>query len=232
MYEHLNKFFTSIEKTDERVIAGIDEAGRGPVVGPMVYAIFVLPVNTLTQYRDSKLLTPAAREAHFSKMKNYAYIAIDPVYITSHMKGRTKNLNCIAKETVVNLLKELKDKCSNVEKVIIDGLGNNEAYKSYLESYFDFNFLIENNADANYQIVSGASIVAKVTRDEFVKPYNCGSGYPSDPNTKKWLLKNKNEFLGFPSFVRHSWKTVSKLLGEPEKKPLEKKLSRFYISPP
>lgn len=231
MLEELNQFFSNIPPIKSKVIAGIDEAGRGPVVGPMVYAIYVMEVSEHSNYKDSKQLTPKQRESFFQNMKNYSWIAVSPVYITSHMDGDSKNLNTIAKETVLHLLRELKNKCSQVEAVYIDGLGDNEAYKRYLENFFDFKFIIEDKADTRYQVVSGASIVAKVTRDSFVSNYSCGSGYPSDPKTKSWLRQNMDPFYGFPETVRHSWQTVKTLLGEKKSRRLSNSLSCFYTGP-
>ena len=235
MLEELNKFYSNIEKTKNPVIAGIDEAGRGPVIGPMVYGLYVMDINAVTNFKDSKKLTENQRNNFFKEIKNYAYISLNPIYITTHMNSESKNLNQIAKETVVFLLKELKNKCSNVQTVYIDGLGDNIAYKDYLEKYFDFKFVIENKADSKYQAVSAASIVAKVTRDSFIKEinskisqYNIGSGYPSDPNTKIWLQKHTDLFLGFPDYVRHSWQTVKNILGEKKSKKLS---NGFFLGP-
>lgn len=227
--EHLNEFYSCIENTKIPIIAGIDEAGRGPVIGPMVYGLYIAPLSEKTNYKDSKLLTPESRELFFRKMnKNYSYCKIDPVYITTHMESKTKNLNQIAKEAVIRLLKDLASKCSNVKTVYIDGLGNNEKYKTELQKHFNFNFIIENKADSKYQVVSGASIVAKVTRDRCVEGFGCGSGYPSDPYTKAWLLGQKDRAFQFPCFVRHSWATIKNIFHQKKSKRLGGSLAGFY----
>lgn len=227
----LNKFYSCIEETDECIIAGIDEAGRGPVVGPMVYGLYVGREDDLTSYKDSKMLSPESRMRFFKSMKRYAYAQIDPIYITSHMEAGSMTLNEIAKEAVVTLLTELVTKCKNIKTVYIDGLGNNEEYKRTLMRHFDLNYVIENKADSKYQVVSGASIVAKVTRDSCVSGLNCGSGYPSDPITKEWLRRNKRGFLlGFPECVRHSWKTVKIFFPSKKARKLEKGLSGFFAN--
>lgn len=230
MLDHLNQLFSCIMETNEPVIAGIDEAGRGPAIGPMVYGLYVAKEDEKTFYKDSKLLSPAQRENFFKNMRNYAYIKLNPIYITSYMESGVKNLNEIAKDAVIALLNNLKSKCSNVKRVYIDGLGNNVEYKNTLLKHFNYDFVIENKADSKYQVVSGASIVAKVTRDEEISKFNCGSGYPSDPNTQKWLKDNFNEFFGFSSFVRHSWSTVKTMLPTKKSRKLEKSLSGFYTN--
>lgn len=79
---------------------------------------------------------------------------------------------------------------------------------------------MEPKADSLYPIVSAASICAKVTRDQFVQNWQWtetdldlskefGSGYPSDPNTVRWMNENEDGFFGFPSIMRFSWKTIS-----------------------
>lgn len=230
MFEYLNKLHSVIEKSDKPKIIGIDEAGRGPVVGPMVYAVYVADINQKSDFKDSKMLTPKSRDDFFQRMSNYAYIVIDPVYITTHMEAKSKNLNMIAMESVLYLLKEVEKKCTNVKCVYIDGLGDNSYYKKFLQKYFAFDFIIENKADEKYQPVSAASIVAKVTRDSIISKIGCGSGYPGDPVTKKWLLSKIDNFLGFPNCVRHSWKTVKNLLSKKKSKKFSGNLSLFYIN--
>lgn len=234
MLDDLNELYSAIEPTSSPVIVGIDEAGRGPVIGPMVYGMYVGNPLEATSYKDSKLLAARSREKLFGSMRNFAYYKVHPAYITSHMQASSKNLNEIAKEAVVALLSELKLRCRNVKAVYIDGLGNNEEYKRFLQKYFGYNFIIENKADSKYQVVSGASIVAKVVRDEAIggcDNADYGSGYPSDPRTKKWLEANKHSFRGFPEYVRHSWQTVKDILGEKRDRKLENELGGFFTGP-
>jgi ribonuclease H2 subunit A len=94
----------------------------------------------------------------------------------------------------------------------------------------ELEIIVESKADDTYPVVSAASICAKVTRDkvleewqfkekkEFSNDYGCG--YPSDPKTKQWLRDNLDPVFGFPSLVRFSWKTSSKIL-EDEKMNVE-----------
>lgn len=229
-----------IHYTDKPVIVGIDEAGRGPVIGPLVYGLYITSPSEVTAFKDSKLLTPKQRESFFNQIQakassdstiGFGYYRIDPSYITTQMEMRTKTLNEISREAVVKLLTVVKERCRNVQTVYIDGLGNNSEYKAYLGRIFNFNFVIENKADSKYQVVSGASIVAKVTRDHCIEGYNCGSGYPADPITKEWLKNNLKPFVGYPDFVRHSWATVKEILGKKKSQRLNNKLDGFYTGP-
>ncbi|ORD98452.1 YNH2 [Hepatospora eriocheir] len=228
-----NQFISTIEdEITKEVVVGIDEAGRGPAIGPMVYAACIYDPDDKTKYYDSKACTPVQRTKLAEKClkNNFAvYKSISPVYITSNMERNVKNLNEISREAVVEILQEVKKKCKNVKMVYIDGLGDNVKYKTYLKKFFDYNFTIENKADSLYNCVSAASILAKVKRDEFFVGKNIGSGYPSDPNTKNWLRKNKDAILGFPNFVRHSWSTIKNLLPQRKSTSLKGKLKGFYF---
>ena len=78
---------------------------------------------------------------------------------------------------------------------------------------------MEPKADAKYECVSAASIVAKVTRDKHIEiiekeDKDCGSGYPSDPKTREWLKDNYDNIFGFGREVRFSWKTVETMFKE------------------
>ena len=84
---------------------------------------------------------------------------------------------------------------------------------------------VTSKADSLFPVVSAASIVAKVTRDDEVDNWkfnenlekddrDFGSGYPADPNTKKWLTKNFDRVFGLPDMCRFSWGTVKNLMEE------------------
>lgn len=231
MLDKLNKLHSCIQPTSEPVIVGIDEAGRGPVIGPMVYAVYVAPVDEHSSYRDSKELSPMRREAFFKDMKNYAYCEIHPAYITSYRRCGAKNLNEISREAVILLLQDVVSKCSNIRTVYIDGLGNNRDYEQKLLKHFKLNYVIENAADATYQVVSGASIVAKVIRDKAVAGLNCGSGYPGDPITKRWLKLNLGKDGSYPDFIRYTWATIKKMMPTRRSRELGGKLSGFWCGP-
>ena len=92
------EIISNIKETTEEIIVGIDEAGRGPVIGPMVYAAYVMHTNErrIRQFIDSKQLTPNTRKNYYATMMNFAYIVIEPIYITTHMNNHIKKFksNC------------------------------------------------------------------------------------------------------------------------------------------
>ncbi|ADM11202.1 ribonuclease HII [Encephalitozoon intestinalis ATCC 50506] len=236
--EGKNIFFSSLEEISEEVVVGIDEAGRGPVIGYMVYGALISSRTTLenTGFRDSKVLTSGQRHDFFKMIKErgfgYVYHCTHPDYITEMMQVKSTSLNEISLISVLKILEEIKAKCKKVDTVYVDALGDCEKYKARLEEAYPYKFVIEEKADSKFQIVSGASIVAKVQRDILISQFgsNLGSGYPSDPDTIKWLKRNANAVFGFPPGVRYSWATVKRILGERRSKPLKGDLEGFYLN--
>ncbi|KAM3719457.1 Ribonuclease H2 subunit [Dirofilaria immitis] len=217
---------------------GIDEAGRGPVLGPMVYACAVTLVNNENMLveigvDDSKVLTEAKREEIFKKMKEgsvsklfgYACRLVSAQMISASMLRRTKcSLNKLSHDCAIELLKSAIDNNVNVAEVYIDTVGPKAPYQAMLRKKFPgIQITVLEKADAKYPIVGAASIVAKVRRDRALRnwafperiniPLNgYGSGYPGDPNTKNFLLEVIDQVFGYPNLVRFSWKTAENLL--------------------
>jgi len=205
------------------VILGIDEAGRGPVIGPMVItgvSIDEKGVGKLKSLgvKDSKLLSPKQRENMFDKIinivKKYKSIIIQPEEIDSALMSESLNLNwleAIKSTEIINFL--------NPEKAIIDCPSNNiTAYKNFLKKHLKnkTELIVEHKADFKYAVVSAASIIAKVTRDNEIKKIQkkikepIGSGYPSDPITITFLEKNYNNYQGIFRKEWASWKNINK----------------------
>ena len=217
------------------LILGIDEAGRGPVIGPLVIAgvsIDEKDLNKLNELgvKDSKLLSPTQREDMFNKIintaKNHKIIIIPPKEIDSALRSKSLNLNwleAIKSAEIINFLKP--------EKAIIDCPSNNiTAYKNFLKKYLKdkkIELALEHKADLKYIIVSAASIIAKVTRDKEIKKIQkkikepIGSGYPSDPITINFLKKNHNSY---PEIFRKEWASWKNI----NKKKKQKSLNDFH----
>ncbi|KAM0687911.1 hypothetical protein COBT_000841 [Conglomerata obtusa] len=221
--------------TKQKINVGIDEAGRGPVLGHLVYAALITDQVT-HPFKDSKQLTKVQRNNFFDIIhSNYSYIysAIHPAYLSNEMSPK-KSLNEISYSAVEGIIKEIKNNYI-IEKVFLDALGPNEKYQQRMEKMFPgIKFVVENKADSKYAIVGGASIVAKVVRDNLLSNWNCddknfGSGYPGDDVTKKWLCRNFCKIFGFPKIVRFSWKTTKEFFDEREGINLKGKYSRFYL---
>ncbi len=205
------------------LILGIDEAGRGPVIGPLVIAGVSINEKDLDKLKelgvkDSKLLSPTQREGMFNKIintaKNHKIIIIPPKEIDSALKSESLNLNwleAIKSADIINFLKP--------EKAIVDCPSNNiPAYTNFLKKYLKnkTELIVEHKADFKYLVVSAASIIAKVIRDNEIKKIQqkikepIGSGYPSDPVTINFLEKNYNNYLGIFRKEWASWKNINK----------------------
>lgn len=114
-----------------------------------------------------------------------------------------------------------------LKEVYLDTVGPADKYQIKLKALFPtLKIVVSNKADSIYKIVSVASICAKVTRDHAVKNWqfleegmsyseaDYGSGYPGDPKTKDFLKKVFDPLFGFPTFVRFSWSTITKIMEE------------------
>lgn len=215
---------------------GIDEAGRGPVMGPMVYGICFCPVSKKQELKDSKVadsktLNEVERENLFQKIdESKSYIGwalqiISPNTISTSMLQRTKyNLNAISHDTAIDLVQYALDSGVQLKEVFVDTVGPADKYEDKLSKRFPgIDVTVRPKADSLFPIVSAASICAKVARDRVVKGWSFsedmgdveadyGSGYPSDPKTKAWMLKYLDPVFGYPQFVRFSWSTAQTLM--------------------
>lgn len=205
------------------MIAGIDEAGKGPVLGPMCVAGLLVDENKLDNItrigvKDSKKLTPKKRDALSVEIRNLA----DKIFILEVSPGQIDELrkvitmNEIMVACYVKVLEELRPESAFVDAadVIAERFGEN-IKKKYSS---DLNITSEHNADEKYPIVSAASILAKVRRDELVRNIEkkagieIGSGYPSDRKTITFLENWVRENGSLPDFARSSWETSKNII--------------------
>lgn len=208
------------------IVCGIDEAGRGPVVGPLVIAGACLDEKEFYQLerigvKDSKLLSPEQRERLFFQIKtivsSFEIILIQPPEVDAAVLGVVKgmNLNWLEAHKAADILNKL-----HPDKGIIDCPSTNiPAYTSYLRDKLlnkKMQLLCEHKADSTYVICGAASILAKVTRDREIEilkkelEIDFGSGYPSDPKTVAFLREYWNKYPVF----RKSWSSWQKYGGK------------------
>ncbi len=202
-------------------LAGIDEAGRGPVIGPMVISAVVVDEANVPKLeglgvKDSKKLTPKRREKLFDEiirlLDDYVILELWPEEIDS----RSGTLNEFEVENFVKALNSLKVK---PDVVYIDAADVKEArFGEDIRKRLNFEaeIIAEHKADDKFVPVSAASILAKVTRDRAIEKLKeqygeIGSGYPSDPRTRAFLESYYREHGEFPPIVRQSWKTLRKI---------------------
>jgi len=208
-----------------KIILGIDEAGRGPVIGPMVIAGYCIEEEKIDLLkslgvRDSKELTRKQREDIYNEIikltDKYKYIIIDPKIIDYYVYKN--KLNYLEFEDMIKIIEDIKP-----DKVIIDSpIVNTKKVIEYIKNNLRINIEIvaENKADKKYPVVSAASIIAKVIRDREIDKIkekiniDFGSGYPSDERTVK-AIKENYEILR--DYTRESWMTIKKIRGENQK---------------
>ena len=208
------------------LVAGIDEAGRGPVVGPMVMAVACIDKKKehgLLQLgvKDSKQLSKSRREELFPLIKSMVHsynFKVMPAKELDELMVR-RSLNEIEAMMAGELLNSLEKKPGIVFVDSPDILEANFAQR--IKKYISFETVIrsEHKADVNYPIVSAASIVAKVLRDkeigEIEKVFGkIGSGYSHDEQTIMFLKNYLQHNNSFPDIVRKSWLTSQNLLAE------------------
>jgi len=214
---------------------GIDEAGRGPVLGPMVYGICYCPVSRKERlanlgFADSKTLTEEKRDNLLKVIEEnadfigWAIKIISPTQISNDMLRRAKiSLNELSHGAAIELTKKTIADGADIKEMFVDTVGDATKYQDMLSKVFgDVQVTVESKADAKFPIVSAASICAKVARDRCIAGWNFsegadfntdyGSGYPSDPTVKKWLKDNMDTVFGYPQFVRTSWSTAYTIL--------------------
>ena len=229
---------TNFEK--DNICLGIDEAGRGPVIGPMIYACCYFrddlreDVKEYFKFNDSKKLTPEKREKMFEQIKQYPnifqydFISLSPQYLSEKMLLRNKiNLNKISQDSAILLINNALSKNVNLTNIFVDTVGQPDNYRNYIidniKKKANITVKVEKKADENYSCVSAASIVAKVTRDKAIENIeysdkNLGSGYPSDCYTVNWMERNYDEIFGYPDFIRFSWGTVKNMFKKKKNK--------------
>jgi len=211
----------------DKRIAGIDEAGRGCVIGPMAVAGVLVDEEGLAKLieigvRDSKTLSPQARERLASHIRSaalaYRVVLVQPDEIDrAVVRGA---LNRLEASIMAKIICEL---CPDV--VYVDASDVVESRFAYmicarLPGDLDIQVIAEHEADARYPIVSAASILAKVERDRAISELkqeigiDFGSGYPTDPKTIAFLRKWCEEHKCLPDFVRKSWRTARRAIAD------------------
>ncbi|MEK6918442.1 MAG: ribonuclease HII [Nanoarchaeota archaeon] len=221
----------------EEYLLGIDDAGRGPVIGPMVLAGCLIEKSDEESLKslgvkDSKLLTATRREKILEEIKkiskNYEYEVLTAKEI-SDMMSEGINLNFIEAIAAAKIINKTRKKYLDLEfTVVLDcpSINTNSwliKVKELVGNTKGMKFICEHKADANYVSVSAGSIIAKVTRDAEIEKIkkeikeDFGSGYPSDPKTVQFIKKHYEEYKHLGIFREH-WQTLKNILGIDTKK--------------
>ena len=213
---------------------GIDDAGRGPVIGPMVLAGCLIDEKTEKEFKklgikDSKQLTQKRREFLAEKIKaqaeTFEIIIIPPEKIdNSNAEGTKLNeLEAIATAKIINRINKGYKKI----KVVVDCPSTSiikwqDFLKTKIKNLSNLEIFCEHKADKNHISVSAASILAKDIREKEMtklkKIYSdeIGSGYTSDPLTIRFLEKyaHKHQDKGIFRKTWITWKNASQKIGQ------------------
>lgn len=228
-------------------IAGVDDAGRGPVMGPLVIAGVLFRSSQIDDLitlgvKDSKMLSPTQRNtlsAEILKRATNYQIAIacpreiDEVVLTGK---KFRKLNWLEAKLMAKVLRALKPDVAYVDASDIVEKRFGTQITELVP--FKFRLISEHRADMTYPIVSAASIIAKTHRDSIIsqlhKQYgDFGSGYCSDKKTITFLsnwIKNHSS-LELPWFVRKSWRTISRLTEATKQTAISSYVTKSDIEP-
>ena len=202
------------------MICGVDEAGKGPVVGPLVVA--AVAVNNAKDIanlgiKDSKQLTKSKRKelANLIKEKfNFAVEVIEPRIVDEYR--RRNKLNELNREAFERLISKLDPNVAYEDAADVNENRFGSQIKASLTNKKDTDVISMHKADAKIEVVAAASIIAKETRENEIEKLkdkigDFGSGYPSDERTIKFLKSFYADNGKWPTGTRESWKTLERI---------------------
>lgn len=205
-------------------VCGIDEAGRGSVIGPMAVAgvLFqedIIPRLKREGVRDSKQLTPKERERLYQLIVEWAeawrIVLVEARRVDAATRRMSsEGINALEARVFAEIIDYLEPDIAYIDLPSRDSSGFSENLRSLLSRRCKL--ILEYKADERYTVVSAASILAKVARDREVEKLrkvlgDFGSGYPHDPKTLEFLRRMGEEGRR-SEYVRWSWRTVDKAL--------------------
>ena len=212
---------------------GVDESGRGPMLGPLVVVAVAIPSEDLKilkdfQINDSKKLSSKKRKIAYENLEKMRIernwkieiIVCEPIEIDFAME--TTNLNTLETELFAKSINKLNINKLGGGKIILDACDVNEErfgnrVTKLIENWnpYEWNIISKHSADELFKVVGAASIIAKVTRDKLIENlesqlgFEIGSGYPSDDKSKSALSKLCEG--DFPNeHLRWEWSSIQK----------------------
>lgn len=202
-------------------VVGVDEAGRGSFVGPLVVGAFAIEDSRVDAVRaagarDSKELSAPAREEVYARLLRLgalASVSLSPRSVDRAVKnGGLNTLEAAAFGRVIRRL--------GADEARVDACDTNEARfgrRVSARAGGGTRILARHHADRDDPIVGAASIVAKVRRDRALARLRAtlgegiGSGYPSDAQTVEFVRAHLREVEGAPAWLRVSWATMTRV---------------------
>jgi ribonuclease HII len=219
------------------LVAGVDEAGRGCVIGPLVVAGVLMREENLLLLRrlgvkDSKLLSAKKREALFSEIarlaERHVVMKLSPAEIDRVVESGRKlhKLNRLEAQVMAHIIEALKPDEAYVDAADVV----EDRFKHHIQEGLPFKakVIAKHKADRTYLVVSAASIIAKVERDREIAALtgeygDFGTGYLTDPKTMRFLKQWLETHGEYPDCVRKSWKPAKQ--AKSEKGTVQKRLA-------
>ena len=202
------------------MICGVDEAGKGPVIGPLVVAAVAVKNAKDIQdlgVKDSKQLTPVKRRELSNIIKDKFDYTIEIIEAEKVDEYRKQNrLNDLNREAFEKLISKLNPNVAYVDAADVNEHRFGKQIKEKLTNENDTDIISMHKADEKIDVVAAASIIAKEAREEEIRRLkkeigDFGSGYPSDERTIKFLKTFYADNGKWPTGTRKSWKTIERI---------------------
>ncbi|EMA08388.1 ribonuclease HII [Haloferax denitrificans] len=209
---------------------GVDEAGKGPVLGPMVAAAVRADPDALPEgIADSKRLSPERRAELAAKLRERDDVEVGVAFVEPEtIDDPETDMNLLTVRAQVEAAAEV---AVDADELVCDAGDVSESRfgrrvrEGVAEAGVSVEVHAQHRADDEHAIVGAASIVAKVERDRRVEALaaeygEVGSGYPSDGTTRKFLREYVREHGILPDCARKSWSTCADLMAAHEQSSL------------
>lgn len=211
------RYVSYFRKAEELLgsMIGVDEAGKGAVLGSMFVTAIQLPGDGVAGFEgtyDSKQLSRDKREEIASELKkstDYAVVEVSAEEIDMYVREGGMN------DLVVRSHSRAIEELGLDDQVVADASDvDAERFESRLSRLSGMDVTAKHRADEEYSCVAAASIIAKVERDLHADQFSAGSGYPGDPHTQEYLQEYVRDNGSLPPFTRSSWTTSRNIMEE------------------
>jgi ribonuclease HII len=202
-------------------VVGVDEAGRGSFLGPLVVGAFAVDESRIEVVRaagarDSKELTPEARTEVFARLAavgSFTHVALDPRTVDRAVARR--HLNRLEADAFGRVIRALGGMEAHVDACDVNERRFARAVSRSAGA--GVRVIARHHADRDDPVVGAASIVAKVHRDAAIALLRAelgeaiGSGYPSDERTVEFVRTHLHTVTETPTWLRESWATMARV---------------------